>query len=219
MQPRSTKIRRHRLSTPSTASLTHWLAHKVSSFVSQVYSGVCAHNVSVMLAGDSAGANIVLMLLNHLSSVQPCLPRSVSQVFFSPYIDPSGSNTHMWNTNKHYPYLSAPYSAVTANWFAGADRPLSSTPMLPMSTNPRRLFERMIDSPTIVVSGTADLLHADAQRFAEEARRYGAECVLLTYTGQVRDFVLVGWLPETSDAFRDVRQILLARQIQKGRLA
>jgi acetyl esterase/lipase len=147
----------------------------------------------IVLAGDSAGGNLVLALLLELRDRGEPLPAGA--VLFSPWVDLACSAAS-FQTNADVDVLDRELLLEEAAGYArGADpsRPALSPLHAELAGLPPLYFQ---------VAG-AELLRDDVEAFATRARAAGVRSALDVFDDQVHDFQAFGGLSRTSlDAIR-----------------
>jgi len=142
----------------------------------------------IVLAGDSAGANLVLALLLELRDRNEVLPAGA--LLFSPWVD-LGCTAASFETNAGVDVLSRESMLRdAADYASGGDptRPSLSPLRAELSGLP----------PLYLQAGGAELLRDDAEAFATRARAAGVRAALDVFDDQVHDFQAFGALSRTS---------------------
>lgn len=137
-----------------------------------MYLGYGARDV--VLAGDSAGGNLALVLCHELKRQGRMLPGAL--LLMSPWTDMTASGASYSERSEADPILTNEYiSAVRDAYTAGAD------PAQPWFSP---LFGDFAGfPPTLVQVGTHEILFSDSEQLAERMRAAGAECRLEVWEG------------------------------------
>uniref|UniRef100_UPI002615111D alpha/beta hydrolase fold domain-containing protein n=1 Tax=Novosphingobium sp. TaxID=1874826 RepID=UPI002615111D len=122
----------------------------------------CAENI--ILTGDSAGAGFALSLAQLLRDAGRPLPARL--VLYSPWLDLRADNPAQAAMDHADPILARPVLVWSAQHWAG-NTPLEDPRISPVLGDIRGL------PPTLVFSGTADLLHPDALALIAKAEAHG----------------------------------------------
>ena len=142
----------------------------------------------IVLAGDSAGANLVLALLLELRDRGEVLPAGC--VLFSPWVD-LGCTATSFETNADVDILSRQPMLSDAAGYAGGGDP-SRPSLSPLRAELAGL------PPLYLQVGGAELLLDDAEAFTARARAAGVRATLDVFDDQVHDFQTFGALSRTS---------------------
>jgi acetyl esterase/lipase len=128
---------------------------------------------SIVLAGDSAGAGFALSFAQLLRDRERPLPARL--LLYSPWLDLREDNPEQAAMDPADPMLARPVLVWSARHWAG-DTPLDDPRISPVLGDLRGL------PPTLVFSGTADLLHPDALALIARAR--AADCPMWLIVGE-----------------------------------
>lgn len=151
---------------------------------------------SVVLAGDSAGGQIVLSAAFELRDRGVVSPRTI---VMSPALDLTWSNPRIPDVQPSDPWLAVPGGKVLAEAWRG-DLPLKDPAVSP-------LFGDFSDlGPLDVYTGVRDVLNPDAHVLVERAAAAGVDVTLHERAGQVHVYPL---LPTSIG--RDARAEIVAR--------
>jgi acetyl esterase/lipase len=151
------------------------------------------------LVGTSAGGNITLATVLKLKELGQPLPGAVFAG--TPAVDLENKSDTYYTLEgldplgKREPFLEATFELYAS----GEDR---SNPLLSPVNGDLGGF-----SPTILISGTRDLLLSDTVRMHRALREAGVEADLHVYDGQSHaDYMqnLIGYVPESEDAQREL---------------
>lgn len=125
---------------------------------------------NVILTGDSAGAGFALSLAQLLRDAQRPLPARL--VLYSPWLDLRADNPAQAAMDHADPMLARPVLVWSAQHWAGTT-PLKDPRISPLLGDIRGL------PPTLVFSGTADLLHPDSLALIAKADAHGCPMRLI----------------------------------------
>ncbi len=167
------------------------------------YDAVCARGFAsdgIALAGDSAGAGLVLSMLVALRERGAPLPAAA--VLFSPFVDLSVSSATMRIKAKEDPLLSPAWLARCAALYRGA--------VAPADPRVSPLFASLEGLPPLAIhTGTRDVLLDDAARLDARARAAGVVVDYRRYEGLWHNFQLqAGILPSAALSYRDAAQFM-----------
>lgn len=133
----------------------------------------------VVLAGDSAGGNLALVLCLKLRSEGRMLPGAL--LLMSPWTDMSCSGESLTERADIDPVLTREYIYAVREAYAGGldpEQPSLSPLFADFSGFP----------PTLIQVGTHEILYSDAERLSERMKAAGAECRLEVWEGMWHDF-------------------------------
>ncbi len=154
------------------------------------------------LAGDSAGGNLVLVLLQRLRAEG--LPLPASAVCYSPWTDLTGSGASVTLNARRDPMLPGHRLREAAHLYA-PDADLTDPLLSPLFANYRNL------PPLAIHVGSTEVLLDDALRVADRARSAGVEVDLTVWPSQPHVFpVLARFIPEGRQAIGQSGRFLLA---------
>ena len=133
---------------------------EVLAFARSVYSTVLdgAGNLPAVLLGDSAGGGMALAISQSLREADRQQPAAL--VLLSPWLDVTCADPRQEALNKVDPLLAPPGLQEEGIWYAGALSP-TDPKVSPIFGDLREL------PPMLVLTGTHDLLNADAHRLRE----------------------------------------------------
>ena len=133
----------------------------------------------VVLAGDSAGGNMALVLCLRLRAEGRMLPGAL--LLMSPWTDMTCSGESLTERADIDPVLTPEYIYAVREAYAGdldpAQRALSPV-LAALAGFP----------PTLIQVGTHEILYSDAERLAERMNAAGTECRLEVWEGMWHDF-------------------------------
>lgn len=156
--------------------------------------GYCGDDV--VLAGDSAGANLAFAVA--LRARERGLPRPAAIAATSPWLDLAGSGPSYEANRLLDPYLSARAAAEVARMCAlGAELtdPLLSPCYAAVDGLP----------PVLIQVGSIDVLRSDGETMAHRLAQAGVPCELQVWNEQLHAFTLLaGVLPEARAALREL---------------
>ena len=153
----------------------------------------------LILAGDSAGANLTLALLLRVRDLN--LPLPALAIAISAPTDFETERPSMVR-NQDSDWIQKEMLVKWADWFCdpGERRdPLIS----PLFADLRGL------PPIYMQAGTGEILYDGIQAFADEAKRQGAPVVLDTWPDMNHDFQMFGpYMPQSANALRRLGQVV-----------
>jgi acetyl esterase/lipase len=151
------------------------------------------------LAGDSAGGNLALGLLQTLRDAGEVLPDAAA--LFSPALDLTGASPSiLMNAGRDAMFDPHQLLHLTVAYLAGADpaQPLAS----PLNGSMHGL------PPILLHVGESEVLRDDSVRLAHKAREAGVPVVLQVFHGVSHVWQIVRWLPETKRSVREAAAFL-----------
>lgn len=166
--------------------------HAMFGMVTKVYDAMLQRWPArdIVFVGDSAGGNMAVVLA--MMSAERGLDLPGRQVLISPGLDMSLQNPEVYEAEKIDPWLGiAGGLEAVRHYSAGIDR--TDWRISPIFGNLGVL------PPTLILSGTRDLLHPDTVRFAEKASAAGASVDLMIEPGMFHVWPLIG-IPEARRA-------------------
>jgi epsilon-lactone hydrolase len=150
----------------------------------------------MVLAGDSAGAGLVLSTMQALRDAGDRLPAAA--VCMSPVTDLAKEGESMRTRAALDPWVSAKSSKANADRYLGARDP--HTPgASPLYADQRGL------PPTLVLVGTSEVLHDDSTRWVERARGAGVDVDLEVWDEMIHVWPLFG--DELPEALRAIQRM------------
>ncbi|HWK92840.1 MAG TPA: alpha/beta hydrolase [Luteimicrobium sp.] len=148
-------------------------------------SGVPAS--SVVLAGDSAGGNLVPALLVALRDDGEDLPAAA--LLMSPFVDLTCAGASMTEREDRDPLFTLAFQQRIAAGYAG-DADLTDPRVSP-------LFARLDGLPPLLVQvGSEEVLYSDAERLVDAARAAGVDATLDVGDGMLHDYQAIADAPE-----------------------
>lgn len=153
----------------------------------------------IVVAGDSAGGNLALVLLHRLKAEGRQLPARL--VLFSPWTDMTASGESYTQRAKLDPTITMEYvQAVRTAYAGGADL---KDPMLSPLFGDFTGFP-----PTLIQVGSNELLYSDAERLRDRMRAAGALCRLEEWTEMWHVFQMMP-IKKAGEAMEHVGEFLL----------
>lgn len=133
----------------------------------------------VVLAGDSAGGNMALVLCLKLRAEGRMLPGAL--LLMSPWTDMTCSGESLTGRADIDPVLTPEYIYAVREAYAGGLDP-AQPELSPL------LADLAGFPPTLIQVGTHEILFSDAERLAERMKAAGTECRLEVWEGMWHDF-------------------------------
>lgn len=133
----------------------------------------------VVLAGDSAGGNMALVLCLRLRAEGRMLPGAL--LLMSPWTDMTCSGESLTERADIDPVLTPEYIYAVREAYAGGLDP-AQPELSPLLADLAGL------PPTLIQVGTHEILFSDAERLAERMKQAGTECRLEVWEGMWHDF-------------------------------
>lgn len=133
----------------------------------------------VVLAGDSAGGNMALVLCLRLRAEGRMLPGAL--LLMSPWTDMTCSGESLTERADIDPVLAPEYIYAVREAYAGGLDP-AQPELSPLLADLAGL------PPTLIQVGTHEILFSDAERLAERMKAAGTECRLEVWEGMWHDF-------------------------------
>ncbi|MFT8244149.1 alpha/beta hydrolase [Roseomonas sp. BN140053] len=176
--------------------------HEISALVRTVYDGLVAERgaEAVSVLGDSAGGGLTLAFAMALRDAGVPLPRRL--VLLSPWLDVSASGPGQPALDRRDPLLGLHGAKEVGRVYARASG------MAPEDPRVSPLFGRLAGLPPILLlTGTRDILNAEAHRLHAAARAEGAPLSLREYPEMIHDWMTLP-LPEGRRALDEVAAFL-----------
>ncbi|GAB2663278.1 hypothetical protein GCM10027271_22350 [Saccharopolyspora gloriosae] len=150
----------------------------------------------VVLAGDSAGANLAFAVA--LRARERGLPRPAGIAATSPWLDLAATGPSYTANRLLDPFLPARAAADVARMCAVDVEP-NAPELSPCYADLREL------PPVLIQVGSLDLLRSDGELMARRLRQAGVPCDLSVWHGQMHAFTLLAaLLPEARAAVREL---------------
>jgi epsilon-lactone hydrolase len=163
---------------------------------------------NILVAGDSAGGNLALALVEWLRDKNEKLPAGI--VLMSPWADLSSEGeSHLTNLYKDPLFGQKPPKKGQLE----IQRPLAR-PAYAGSTN---LYDKFLSPvyaeydhfpPMLIQVGTYEVLESDAINVAEKAQKAGVDVTLSRYEGMFHVFQHVQFIPESKRAWKEVENFI-----------
>lgn len=167
-----------------------------------VYRGLLADGARrIAVAGESAGGNLSLGLIR--SAAAEGLPMPVAAALLSPWCDLTHSGDSATTMNGVDPFFSRDlWGDAMARTFA-AGQPLDSAEISPIYAPVPAGFP-----PTLITSGTRDLLLSDCARLSTKLRGAGVAAELRVWEGMWHVFEYYADLPEADASLKEIGAFL-----------
>ncbi len=160
--------------------------------------GVAPRNV--VIAGDSAGANLTLVTL--LGAKARGVPAPACGFVVSPPVDLTMSSPSLFENERSDAIFRLATLLMLRGRYVGAERLLD--PMV------SPLFGDLAGLPPLLLqAGTREMLRDDAVRFAERARAAGVDVELELWHGMQHCFQALSFLPESGRAIASIARFVL----------
>jgi acetyl esterase/lipase len=155
----------------------------------------------VAVAGESAGGNLSLSLIG--AAAAEGLPMPAAAALLSPWCDLTHSGDTAMTLEGIDPIISKELSGdAMARTFAGG-RPVSSPEISPLYAPVPKGFP-----PTLITSGTRDLLLSDCVRLSRKLRVAGVDAELRVWEGMWHVFEYYPHLPEAEASLQELGAFL-----------
>jgi len=174
---------------------------QIYGMAGEVYRQVFAEAPHAAIVGDSAGANMALVLT--LMAAERGDPIASSLALLSPSVDSSLANPEVHDYARRDPWLDIPGALAAMHMYAGALK-LDDWRISPIYGNVAALPR------TVIFSGTRDLLYPDTVLFVDKARAAGVDIELVRGDGMFHVWPLLD-IPEARPA-RD-RMVAFLEQV------
>lgn len=173
---------------------------KALGFVSAVYEKLLqrANGKPVVFLGESSGGGMAMALAQQLRDANRSQPASL--VLLSPWLDVTCSDPSQDELEKLDPILARAGLREEGLWYAGALSPKDPC-VSPLFGNLEAL------PPILVLTGTHDLLHADATRLQTRLADRPKALKVLTYPNMLHVWPSM-FIPEAKEALREVGAFL-----------
>lgn len=167
-----------------------------------VYRSLASGGVTkVGVAGESAGGNLSLTLIGAAS--EEGLPMPAAAALMSPWCDLTHSGDTAMTLDGVDPVISKSLSGdAMARTFAGG-RSLASPDISPLNAPVAKGFP-----PTLITSGTRDLLLSDCVRLSTKLRAAGVAAELRVWEGMWHVFEYYAELPESEASLKELGAFL-----------
>ena len=164
--------------------------HVIYGAMTQIYRDVMGAGKPVWIVGDSAGGNMALVLT--LMAADQGWSKADRLVLISPGLDMTMANPETRLYAARDPWLDIDGGRESVRIYA-ADLAFSDWRISPLYGDLATL------PPTLVFSGTRDLLYPDTLLFANKAREAGSDVELVVGQGMIHVWPLIG-MPEARRA-------------------
>lgn len=167
-----------------------------------VYRWLLAGGVSpdnVVLAGDSAGANLALATL--VGAKRAGLPMPACAILMSPVTDMSAVSPSAVDNAQRDPYLRLPGLLAMRDAYVGSTFPTDSR-LSPCFAD----FEGF--PPLLFQVGNTELLRDDSVRTSERARFAGVNAICQVWEGMPHVFQMMRFLPESRRALETIAEVV-----------
>lgn len=164
--------------------------HAIYAMTGAVYREVLGEGGEVAIMGDSAGGNMALVLT--MMAAQEGWPRARRLVLISPGLDMTLANPETLDVARVDPWLGIQGGKESVRLYA-AGLDFGDWRISPL------YGDLSVLPPTLVFSGTRDLLYPDSVVFIEKAKRLGVEAELAVGPGMIHVWPLID-MPEARAA-------------------
>lgn len=176
----------------------HWLEDAMTSYIFLLELGYLPENI--LIAGDSAGGNLVMVMLQSLR--HQGLPLPAAAICLSPWTDFTGESASMHFNRSHDPMFAAGAVSRLGKFFAqdyDPEHPWVSPVRADLSGMP----------PLLIMVGSTEVLRDDALRLTERARAAGVPVVYEEWGSMPHVFPLFAfWMPEARRAYRHIARFV-----------
>lgn len=155
-----------------------------------VYQGVASEGRDFLIAGDSAGGNMALVLT--LMAAEEGWPRAARLALLSPGVDMTLQDPQTLEAARRDPWLDIDGGRESVQLYSGG-RDFADWRISPVYGDLAAL------PPTLVLTGTRDMLYPDTVTFAKKAKDAGAQVELVTGDGMIHVWPLLP-MPEARTA-------------------
>ncbi|MVA97262.1 alpha/beta hydrolase fold domain-containing protein [Nitratireductor sp. CAU 1489] len=166
--------------------------HAMFAMATTLYRQMVAQTPAgdILLAGDSAGGNMAVVLT--MMAAREGLPLPAAHLLISPGLDMTMTNPQVEAAARRDPWLDIPGGLEAVRLYsAGID--VADWRVSPL------YGDLSVLPPSLVFSGTSDLLYPDTLVFVEKARRAGVEIELVTGEKMFHVWPLID-MPEAREA-------------------
>lgn len=180
--------------------------HDMFGMVGSVYREMLEETAAedIIFMGDSAGGNMAVVLT--MMMAEEGLPTPGSHVLISPGLDMSLANPEVFEAEQRDPWLGIPGGLEAVRLYgAGMDR--SDWHISPLYGDLKVL------PPTLLLTGSHDLLTPDNLIFADKARAAGVDVELVHEEGMFHVWPLIN-MPEARRARDRIVAFLSRQQLQ-----
>jgi len=181
--------------------------HEIYAFTTAIWRDVLGGDAEVVVMGDSAGGNMALVL--SMMAAREGWPRASRLVLVSPGVDMTLANPETVSAARLDPWLDIPGGMEAVRIYA-ADLDVADWRISPL------YGDLSVLPPTLVFSGTRDLLHPDAVVFERKARAAGVDVEMVTGDRMIHVWPLID-MPEARRARDRMVEWLSAPRPSTGR--
>lgn len=166
--------------------------HAIFDMAMQVYEEMLGEAAAqdIVFVGDSAGGNMAVVMA--MMAAERRLPLPARQVLISPGLDLSLGNPAIYEIEKRDPFLGIAGGLEALRHYS-AGIPVTDWRISPI------FGDLSVLPPTLILTGTRDLLYPDTAAFAGKARAAGAEVDLVVEKGMFHVWPLID-MPEARRA-------------------
>ena len=157
---------------------------------------------TLAIAGESAGGNLALVLLQRLHKAGLAMP--VAAALCSPWADLASQGDSSTANDGRDPTLSAGHDGQATRAYVGANDPADP------DISPVRGFYDQTFPPTFITTGTRDLLLSHSVRLARVMRDAGVDVDLRVWEGLWHVFEFYDEIPEAALSLRQIGEFLTA---------
>lgn len=157
----------------------------------------------IVVAGESAGGNLALALI-HVLAAQG-LPLPVAAGLLSPWCDLTHTGDTIATLDGADPIIDGASGLAFARAYANG-RPLDDPAISPLFAAVPKGFP-----PTLITTGTRDLLLSDCARLSTKLRQAGVAAELRVWEGMWHVFEYYAELPEGEASLKEIAAFLEAR--------
>jgi acetyl esterase/lipase len=176
------------------------------------YRWLCGQGIAadrIIMAGDSAGGNLVLATMMNLRDSGDALPAAA--VCLSPMTDLACTGDSFARHDD--PMLDAGFVAGMARHYVG-----TLDPRLPAISPHYGSFSSL--PPLLVQVGGAEILLSDATRLADQASAAGVAVRLMVWPGMWHVWQMFApWLPEAAQAIDSIGRFIIERSAENAHTA
>ncbi|NNM51072.1 MAG: alpha/beta hydrolase [Pseudomonadales bacterium] len=188
------------------AGFNEWQEDSVRAYQHLLHAGIEAKHI--LLAGDSAGGNLVLTTLLRLRDAGITLPSAA--ICLSPWTDLTGDNPSMTRNASRDAMLDAPGIRALGHYHARTSS--TQNPYLsPVYGDLRGL------PPLLLHVSDQEILFDDSIHLAEQAQACGVKVELRIWPGMPHVFqAFIRYLPEARQALEDIKRFADTHTPQPG---
>lgn len=179
-------------------------------FLANAYRKLLENNAAqnIVFMGDSSGGGLALAFAQMLRDVG--LPQPGGVVMLSPWLDLTVSHPQTAEIEKRDPLLAIRGAREAGKIWAGG-----SDPRIPQLSPINGSLEGL--PPLCLLTGTDDILLPDARALRDKAHVENHPLCYREYPSMFHAWMLLGWLPESRQALRDITEFMDGCPRQKYR--